>query len=81
MFFLPETPRYYYAKNRRAEGDDMLERLNDAAVESEQVQGINREIMMAIDAGQAASNLRWKLLLTSGIVDTTRMKITRRLCV
>jgi sugar porter (SP) family MFS transporter len=82
MFFLPDTPRYYYAKNRHAEGDAALERLNDAPVESEQVQRTKREILMAIEAEEEAkSSLHWKMFLTSGVVDRTPMKIIRRLCI
>lgn len=82
MFFLPDTPRYYYAKNRHAEGDDALERLNDAPIESESVQRIKQEILFAIEAeDEAASSLHWKQFLTSGIIDHTPMRIIRRLCI
>ncbi|KIW98367.1 uncharacterized protein Z519_00027 [Cladophialophora bantiana CBS 173.52] len=82
MLFLPDTPRYYYAKNRHAEGDDALERLNDAPIDSEQVQRIKREILIAIEAEEEAkSSLHWKAFTSSGIIDRTPMKIIRRLCI
>lgn len=82
MFFLPDTPRYYYAKNRHAEGDAALGLLNDAPVESETVQAIKREILLAIEAeDEAKASLHWKQFVTSGIIDRTPMKIIRRLCI
>ncbi|OAG06873.1 MFS transporter [Paraphaeosphaeria sporulosa] len=81
MWFLPDTPRWYYARNRWEEGDAVLARLNDTPVESEQVQNTRREILAAIEAElEANSSLHWKQFLTMGIVDNTRMKIIRRLC-
>ncbi|KAF2105821.1 MFS transporter [Lophiotrema nucula] len=81
MWFLPDTPRWYYARNRWEEGDAILARLNDAPVDSERVQHTRREILAAIEAEmEANSSLRWKDFLTMGIVDKTRMKIIRRLC-
>lgn len=82
MFFLPDTPRYYYARNRHAEGDEALSRLNDAPIDSEKVQITKREILLAIEAeDEAKSSLHWKMFLTSGIIDRTPMKIIRRLCI
>ncbi|KAF2727734.1 hypothetical protein EJ04DRAFT_557195 [Polyplosphaeria fusca] len=81
MWFLPDTPRWYYARNRFDEGDAVLARLNDAPVDSERVQETRREIMLAIESElEANSSLHWKDFLTMGIVDRTRMKIIRRLC-
>ncbi|CAO2652816.1 Nn.00g022270.m01.CDS01 [Neocucurbitaria sp. VM-36] len=80
MWFLPDTPRWYYARNRFEEGDAVLAQLNDAPIESEKVQYTRREILAAIEAElEANSSLHWKQFLTMGIVDKTRMKIIRRL--
>jgi hypothetical protein len=80
MYFLPDTPRWYYARNRWEEGDAVLAQLNDADVSSEQVQQTRREILLSIEAElEANSSLHWKDFLTMGIVDKTRMKIIRRL--
>ncbi|KAF2242351.1 MFS transporter [Trematosphaeria pertusa] len=76
-----DTPRWYYARNRWEEGNDVLAQLNDAPVESENVQRTRREILAAIEAElEANSSLHWKQFLTMGITDSTRMKIIRRLC-
>ncbi|KAH7382676.1 MFS transporter [Phaeosphaeria sp. MPI-PUGE-AT-0046c] len=81
MWFLPDTPRWYYARNRWEEGDAVLARLNDTPIDSEKVQTTRREILSAIEAElEANSSLHWKQFLTMGIVDKTRMKIIRRLC-
>ena len=80
MYFLPDTPRWYYARNRWEEGDAALAQLNDADVASEKVQRTRREILASIEAElEANSSLHWKQFLTMGIVDNTRMKIVRRL--
>ncbi|KAF2650403.1 MFS transporter [Lophiostoma macrostomum CBS 122681] len=80
MWFLPDTPRWYYAQNRWEEGDAILARLNDTDIDSEKVQQTRREILAAIEAElEANSSLHWKQFLTMGIVDNTRMKIIRRL--
>ncbi|KAK3707109.1 hypothetical protein LTR37_012278 [Vermiconidia calcicola] len=82
MYFLPDTPRWYYARNRFEEGDAVLAQLNDDTVESERVQFTRREIMAAIEAElEANASLNWKDFLTMGIVDNTRMKIVRRICI
>ncbi|KAF2794575.1 MFS transporter [Melanomma pulvis-pyrius CBS 109.77] len=82
MWFLPDTPRWYYARNRFEEGDAVLAKLNDSSVDSENVQNTRREILAAIEAElEANSSLQWKHFLTSGITDNSRMKIVRRLCI
>jgi hypothetical protein len=81
MWFLPDSPRWYYARNRFEEGDAVLAQLNDTEVESEKVQFTRCEIMAAIEAElEANASLQWKDFLTMGIVDKTRMKIVRRIC-
>ena len=80
MYFLPDTPRWYYARNRWEEGDAVLARLNDTDVQSEKVQNTRTEILASIEAElEANASLHWKQFLTMGIVDNTRMKIIRRL--
>ena len=82
MYFLPDTPRWYYARNRWEEGDEVLARLNDADIDSEKVQTTRREILTAIEAElEASASLKWTDFLTSGIIDKTRLKIIRRLCI
>ncbi|KAK4569393.1 hypothetical protein LTR86_003156 [Recurvomyces mirabilis] len=80
MYFLPDTPRWYYAVNRWEEGDATLAQLNDADVSSEKVQRTRQEILASIEAElEANASLNWKPFLTMGIVDKTRLKIIRRL--
>ena len=82
MFFLPDTPRYYYSKNRHVDGDTAIEHLNDAPIGLEKIQTTKRKILLAMEAeDKAKSSLHWKMFLTSGIVDRTPMKILRRLCI
>ena len=82
MYFLPDTPRWYYARNRHEEGDAVLAQLNDTDVSSEKVQYTRREILQAIEVElEANASLRWKDFLTMGIVDKTRLKIIRRICI
>lgn len=82
MYFLPDTPRILYAKNRVEEADEILARLNDAPIESEKVQQTKREIFAVIDQElEAAHSLHWSQFLTSGIIDRTPIKIIRRLCI
>lgn len=82
MIFLPDTPRFYYAKGRNEEGDRALMLLNDADIDSEKVQATRLEIMVSIEAElEATSSLDWKQFLTFGLTDKTPMKIVRRLCI
>ena len=81
MYFLPDTPRWYYARNRWEEGDQILARLNDSEIDDSKVQQTRREILAAIEAElEANASLHWKDFLTMGMVDKTRMKIIRRIC-
>lgn len=82
MYFLPDTPRWYYARNRFEEGDAILSQLYEEPIDSEKVQYTKREIMAAIESElEASASLHWKDFLTMGIVDKTRMKIIRRICI
>ena len=81
MYFLPDTPRWYYARNRWEEGDAALAQLNDTNIESEKVQNTKREILLSIEVElKANSTLDWKDFLTMDIVDKTRIKVIRRIC-
>lgn len=82
MLFLPDTPRWYYARNRLEEGDAVLSQLNDLPIDSIKVQDTRREIMNAIEAElEAESSLHWKQFLTLGVIDRTPMKIIRRIMI
>lgn len=82
MWFLPDTPRWYYAKGRPEQGDDALCRLTDLPLEDPKVQQTRREIFIAMEAElEAKSSLKWTQFLTSGITDKTPLRIVRRLCI
>ncbi|KAL2826261.1 general substrate transporter [Aspergillus cavernicola] len=49
MFLLPDTPRWYYARGRHDEGDKILARLHDCAVDDEAVQEMRRSIVSSIE--------------------------------
>ena len=48
MLLLPDTPRWYYAKGREAEGDDVLCRLHDAPLDDPAVQNMKQGILASI---------------------------------
>jgi Sugar (and other) transporter len=48
MFLLPDTPRWYYAKGRIEEGDDVLARLHDRPVDDSAVQEMKEAILASI---------------------------------
>lgn len=48
MYILPDTPRWYYAKGRLEEGDDVLARLHDAPVDDLAVQEMKEAILASI---------------------------------
>lgn len=82
MFFLPDTPRWYYARNRVEEGDAALAQLYDEDIDSPAVQETKRNIMAAIEIElEANSSISWHQFLTLGIVDNTKLKIIRRLVI
>lgn len=81
-FFLPDTPRWYYARNRNAEGDATLSQLYDEPVDSEAVQETRRGIMANIEVElEANASLSWQQFLAMGFVDHTSLKIIRRLII
>jgi hypothetical protein len=82
MWFLPDTPRWYFARNRPDEGDAVLSQLYDCPVDSPKVQQTKREILAAIDAElEANESLHWKQFITLGVIDKTPMKIIRRIMI
>ncbi|OAA65316.1 MFS transporter [Niveomyces insectorum RCEF 264] len=82
MFFLPDTPRWYYARNKIEKGDAALSQLYDEEVDSAAVQNTKRSIMAAIEIElEANTGIPWSQFLTLGIVDTTKIKVVRRLVI
>lgn len=82
MWFMPDTPRWYYARNRPEEGDATLCQLSDLPFEHPKIQQIKREIMLAMEAEEEAkSSLKWTQFITFGITDKTPLRIVRRLSI
>ena len=82
MWFLPDTPRWYYARGRPELGDDALCRLADLPLDDPKIQRTRQEIFMAMEAEEEAkSSLKWTQFLTSGVTDKTPLRIVRRLCI
>ena len=82
MWFLPDTPRWYYARGRIDEGDAALAQLADEDIDSPSVQETKKHIMTAIEIeGEANASINWKMFLTFGIIDETQLKTIRRLMI
>lgn len=82
VFFLPDTPRWYYARNKIDQGDAALVQIYGEDIDSEAVQETKRHIMTAIEIElEANATLHWQHFLTMGIVDRTQLKIIRRLII
>ena len=82
MFFLPDTPRWYYARNRIEEGDAALAQIYDEDINSDAVQETRTHILTAIQIElEANATLEWSHFLALGFVDKTRLSIVRRLII
>jgi hypothetical protein len=61
--------RWYYARGRIAEGDDVLSRLHDKPIEHPDIQETKREVFAAIAIElEANASIKWTQFLTFGIV-------------
>jgi hypothetical protein len=76
MLFLPDTPRWYYAQGRTAEGDSVLQRLHDLPLDDERVQVQKQEIMTSIELEEHEEN---KLSIKSLFWDNTELRVGRRI--
>ncbi|KAI1847064.1 hypothetical protein JX266_006939 [Neoarthrinium moseri] len=76
LLFLPDTPRWYYARNRTEEGDAVLTLLNDRPLEDIAVQQQKRDIMRSIQLEAEAEN---RLSLASLVWDKTELRVGRRI--
>ncbi len=80
MFLMPDTPHWYYARNRIEEGDAVLCRLSDAPLEDQHVKQTRREIFAALETElEANKSLHWTQFITFEVVDKTPLRIVRRL--
>jgi hypothetical protein len=76
MLFLPDSPRWYYAKGKMQEGDSVLQRLHGLPVEHENVQRQKKEIMDSLELEEHKEN---KLSLKSLVWDNTELRVGRRI--
>ncbi|KAI6788842.1 putative sugar transporter STL1 [Hortaea werneckii] len=76
LLFLPDTPRWYYARDRHEEGDKTLARLHGKDVNDEAVQTMRRDILASLheDDGEK-SDFNVKMLFW----DNSDLQIGRRL--
>lgn len=74
MFLLPDTPRWYYARGRHEEGDDVLARLHDRPLSDPAVQHTRREILGSIRLEEEKSNRFrvWDLIWDRGSLKAGR---------
>jgi hypothetical protein len=74
---LPDTPRWYYARDRIEEGDAVLALLHDLPTDDEKVQSQKREILTSLQLEAEDENkLNWKSLL---FWDNTELRVGRRI--
>ena len=76
MLFLPDTPRWYYAKGREAEGDDVLQKLHDKQLEHPDVQAMKREILSTIKLESEEEN---KFNIWGLFWDNSDLRVGRRI--
>lgn len=76
LLFLPDTPRWYYARDRIEEGDAVLALLNDRPLEDPHVQEQKRDILRSIQVEAENEN---KLSLISLVWDNTELRVGRRI--
>ncbi|QIW99849.1 hypothetical protein AMS68_005367 [Peltaster fructicola] len=75
LFCLPDTPRWYYARGRHAEGDKILARLHALPVEHEAVQLVRSEILNSMEEEAGEGKINWLILFW----DNTELQFGRRL--
>lgn len=76
MLFLPDTPRWYYAKGKAAEGDRVLSKLHDQPIDHPAVQKMKQEILSTLKLESEEKN---KFNLLGLIWDTSDLRVGRRI--
>ncbi|KAM5343677.1 hypothetical protein ACJ41O_012214 [Fusarium nematophilum] len=74
--FLPDTPRWYYAKGFEKEGDETLCRLFDADIDDERVQNMRNSILASISL-ESADERGFKIL--DLVWDRSDLRVGRRI--
>jgi hypothetical protein len=75
LFMLPDTPRWYYARGRSDEGDNVLARLHSLPIEHPAVQLVKSEILVSLKEEDGEENFNWLCLFW----DNTELQFGRRL--
>lgn len=76
MLCRPDTPRWYYARNRLIEGDEVLSLPMEPPVEHQNVQRMENEISASIHLEEKEQD---KLSLVSLAWDNTELRVGRRI--
>ncbi|KNG48354.1 sugar transporter stl1 [Stemphylium lycopersici] len=76
MLFLPDTPRWYYAKGREVEGDAVLQKLHNKDLNHPNVQAMKAEIMNTIRLESEKEN---KFNVWGLFWDKSDLKVGRRI--
>ncbi|CAD0025219.1 unnamed protein product [Aureobasidium pullulans] len=75
LFMLPDTPRWYYARGREAQGDKVLARLHMLPVGHQSVQAVKAEIMASLEEEDETG----KINIVTLFWDNTELQFGRRL--
>jgi len=75
LFMLPDTPRWYYARGREAQGDKVLARLHMLPVGHQSVQAVKAEIMASLEEEDETG----KISIVTLFWDNTELQFGRRL--
>jgi len=75
LLMLPDTPRWYYARGREAEGDRVLARLHALPVHHESVQAVKADIMTSLEEEDDTGKISIAILFW----DNTELQFGRRL--
>ena len=75
LFMLPDTPRWYYARNHYDKGDNVLARLHGLPVEHEAVQLVRTEILDSLKEEENDGKISLWILFW----DNTELQFGRRL--
>ena len=78
MLLLPDTPRWFYAKGRIAEGDKILSELHDKPMDDPVVAKMKKEIMHSLQMEETDDN---KLTLKSLFWDRTPLQVGKRVSI
>lgn len=76
MFLLPDTPRWYYARDRFEEGDHVVTRLHDRPISDSGVQEMRSSILASIQLEEENKN---RFRLTDLIWDRGNLRAGRRI--